>query len=242
MNKNTISPKKERKRSIRPVTARQQAVLDYLHNYFKSNGFWPSIREILENFGFKSTNAVQRHLHALERKGCISRAKGQARAYRLAAPASGGVSQNHATSTPFPTEIPEGTLPVVNIPLYGSIAAGYPDRVESAGVIGRLQIDVQTAGLGRRGVATKAFALRVRGESMIDAGIFDGDIVIVEPSEGTNGDIVAALIDGETTLKRLIVENNQPPYLKAENRNYPQLYPLNELVIQGVARSVVRSL
>ena len=77
---------------------------------------------------------------------------------------------------------------------------------------------------------------------MIDAEIYDGDNVIVEPREPRDGDIVAALIDGETTLKRYIHKLGEPPYLKAENELYPELYPVNELCVQGVAKAVVRSL
>ncbi len=77
---------------------------------------------------------------------------------------------------------------------------------------------------------------------MIDVGIFDGDTVIVEQCAPRDGDIVAALIDGETTLKRFMNKPGRSPYLKAENRHFPELHPVAELVIQGVARSVVRSL
>ena len=84
------------------------------------------------------------------------------------------------------------------------------------------------------------FALRVRGDSMIGAHIVDGDIVVLEDSkEVHNGDIVAALIDGETTLKRYVVERGWP-YLKAENPRYPKLIPARELKIQGVMVSLVR--
>jgi repressor LexA len=86
----------------------------------------------------------------------------------------------------------------------------------------------------------KAFAVRVRGDSMIDAGIFSGDIVVLEQKEAKPGDIVAALIDGENTLKRLIKENGRV-YLKAENENYPNLHPAEKLDIQGVVVSVLRT-
>ena len=135
--------------------------------------------------------------------------------------------------------IPEGAINVVNIPIMGSIAAGYPDRVEPAGEVNQLQVDIQTAGtFGHH----RSFALQVRGESMVDAEIYDGDNVIIEPREPRDGDIVAALIDGETTLKRYIHKQGDPPYLKAENKLYPELYPINELCVQGVAKAVVRSL
>lgn len=131
-------------------------------------------------------------------------------------------------------------MEVVSIPLYGTIPAGFPDGVESGGEIGRIQIDIETAGLRR---SRRSFALKVRGDSMIQAGIFDGDIVIVEPGMPESQQIVAALIDGATTLKRFIrPANGRPPFLKAENPDFPEMHPVEELVIQGIVRAVVRQL
>ena len=100
-------------------------------------------------------------------------------------------------------------------------------------------MDIASAGYSSR---RRSFALQVRGDSMVDAEIYEGDMVVVEPRDPRDGDIVAALIDGETTLKRYIKKGNEPPYLKAENKFYPELYPVNELTVQGVAKAVVRSL
>jgi len=208
------------------LTLRQQEILGYLQHHMKSYGTWPSFREIESHFGFRSTNAVMGHLKALERKGYITRVPGQARTFRI-------------TMDLTDEAKPEDALDVIDIPIYGSIAAGYPDGVESAGEIGRLQIDTESAGVRR---SRRCFALKVRGESMIDVGILDGDTVIVEQAPPRNGDIVAALIDGETTLKRFINNPGKAPYLKAENRNFPELHPVSELVIQGIAKSVVRNL
>ncbi len=211
---------------MKELTLRQQEVLGYIQLHMREHGTWPSFREIEQHFGFRSTNAVMGHLRALERKGYISRVPGQARTFRINLDLS---EENQ----------PREALDVVEIPIYGSIAAGYPDGVESGGQIGRLQIDAETAGIRR---SRRTFALRVRGESMIDVGIFDGDTVIIEQAPPRDGDIVAALIDGETTLKRFVNRPGRPPYLKAENRNFPDLHPVSELVIQGVARAVVRNL
>jgi len=167
------------------------------------------------------------HLKALENKNFISRVPGQARAFRL--------SSNARPYRAMPTDAPP-----LSIPIFGSIAAGYPDHVESAGIVGTLQIDVSTSNVRN---ADNSFALKVRGESMIDAGIFDGDIVVLEMGIPNHNDIVAALIDGETTLKRFMHPNRaDTPYLKAENKLYPDLIPINQLEIQGIARSFVRSL
>jgi repressor LexA len=102
---------------------------------------------------------------------------------------------------------------------------------------GHISLDTRSVNASKNG---RTFALRVRGDSMIDAHILDGDIVILEDRKDVqNGDIVAALIDGETTLKRYITEHGRP-YLKAENPLYPNLIPARELRIQGVLVSLVR--
>lgn len=214
--------------TMKDLTHRQKEILTFIEHYEWRNGFWPSIREIQEKFNFKSTNAVMGHLRALEKKGAIERIHGQARTFRI-----------HRPDAPDRGELPDNASEVVDIPVMGDIAAGYPDRVEPAGEIGRLQVDIASAGYSNR---RRSFALQVRGESMVDAEIYEGDMVVVEPREPRDGDIVAALIDGETTLKRYIKKGNEPPYLKAENKFYPELYPINEMTVQGVAKAVVRSL
>lgn len=218
--------------TMKALTERQIEILDFVSDYEWRHGFWPSIRNIQMQFEYKSTNAVMGHLRALERKGAIQRIPGQARTFKINRP--------DQTNSPFdePT-LPENASEVVDIPVYGAIAAGYPDRVESSGAVGKIQVDIQNAGFSNR---KQSFALEVRGDSMVDAEIYDGDRVIIEPKEAHDGDIVAALIDGEVTLKRLISKTGEPPYLKAENKNYPELHPLNELEIQGVAKAIVRSL
>ncbi|MDR2982932.1 MAG: transcriptional repressor LexA [Puniceicoccales bacterium] len=221
---------------MKKLTSRQQLFLDFLAKHYANHGYWPSIRDIQDHFQLKSTNGVLGHLRALERKKYISRVPGTARAYHLTKPGSAPVK-----SAPIhePASIPFAMENMLEIPIYGSIAAGYPDGVESSGVVAKLQIDAETARVRRK---DGIFALRVRGESMVNAGIFDGDTVILEQAQPRDGDIVAALIDGQTTLKRYIQKRNQTPFLKAENPSFPNIYPITELIIQGVARSIVRSL
>ena len=208
---------------MKSLTKRQREVFDFLRICAHENGYWPSFREIQDHFGFRSTNAVMGHLRALETKGAISRVPGQARTFHIA---------DHIGSI-IPSEAGE----IVEIPIFGSIAAGYPDGVEQGDALGRLQVDVRSAGNQRNN-----FALRVRGDSMIGAGIFDGDTVVVEPKQPRPGDVVVALIDGESTLKRFFRNNAGFPFLKSENENYPEMHPVGELVVQGVARSVIRDL
>jgi repressor LexA len=124
---------------------------------------------------------------------------------------------------------------IVDVPVYGSIAAGFAETTEQQEE-DTVSIDATTLGLGRnKGI----FALKVRGDSMINAGIHDGDVAILENREPQAGAIVAALIDGETTLKRLVHQRGRY-YLRAENPKFPDLIPLAELTVQGVLVALVR--
>lgn len=211
------------------LTDRQQEILTYIRLHASNRGYWPSIREIQAHFRFRSTNAVAGHLRALEHKHAITRVPGHARAYRLVGdPAFVGAQT-------MPGDASSG---VMTLPVYGQIAAGYPDGVEPGVAIAEIQVP---SSFGLR-PQRRPFALKVRGDSMQDAGIEDGDVVIVEPREPRHREIVAALIDGATTLKRFIAPGDCPPYLKAENPAYPDIHPVAELIIQGVATSVVRRL
>jgi repressor LexA len=197
------------------ITNRQQEVLDFIKESQAHTGLIPTTREIQKRFGFASQTAAVNHLRALERKGMIQRAAGRARAAVL-------TSQLNREA-------------ILDIPIYGQIPAGMAETVEPE-TEGMVSIDAASCGLKKeRGV----FALKVRGDSMINAGINDGDLVILEKAEPRNGSIVAALIDGETTLKRYVV-NRGRPYLKAENPRYPDLVPVQELRIQGVMAVLIR--
>jgi repressor LexA len=197
------------------LTAKQQAVLDFLKAEHRRTGLIPSTREIQAHFGFASQTAAMSHLRALERKEAVIRLPGKARAVM------------------FPDEMDREEI--MDIPLYGSIAAGMAeDQVQDQESC--LSIDIATLGLRN---SAKTFALKVRGESMIDAHICDGDTVILEFKEPRDGDVVAALIDGETTLKRYVV-NKGKSYLQAENEQFPDLIPARELVIQGVMVALLR--
>ena len=198
------------------LTTRQQELLDFLKITQSQTGVMPSTREIQAHFGFASQTAAMSHLRALERKGVIVRLAGKARAVI------------------FPEELEREEI--VDIPLYGSIAAGMAEATEEEKE-GCISIDIASLGIPRN---SRTFALKVRGESMIDAHICDGDTVILEFREPRHMDIVAALIDGETTLKRFIMERGRS-YLRAENADFPDLIPARELVVQGVLVGLLRS-
>lgn len=197
------------------LTERQKEILAYLRMTHRQTGIMPSTREIQHYFGFASQTAAMSHLRTLEKKGVIQRLAGKARA------------------VVFPEDLDRGDL--MDVPVYGSIAAGMAQEadVEAQGCI---SVDISALGIPKH---AKTFALKVRGQSMIDAHICEGDTVILELREPRKGDIVAALIDGETTLKRYLVEDQQP-FLRAENPDFPDLIPVRELVIQGVMVALLR--
>ena len=196
------------------LTDKQSAVLEYIRER-RTEGFsMPTVREIQQRFGFSSPFAATRHIMALEKKGFLNRAGGRARSMIL-----------HDPHTPR----------WLNIPLLGAIPAGLP--IEAVEQPDRsITVDADSLRLPKN---PRTFALEVRGDSMIGAGILDRDIVILELAEARDRDIVAALIDGETTLKRFLVQKNRP-FLRAENPKYPDLIPAQELVIQGVFRALIR--
>ena len=196
------------------LTERQRDVLEFIQCEQREKGITPSTREIQHHFGFASQTSVMQYLATLERKGFLDRHARKARALIT----------------------PVQRVRITDVPIYGQIPAGMATLTEQT-IEGHVSLDMRSVNASKNG---KTFALRVQGDSMIDAHIVDGDIVILEDRKDVqNGDIVAALIDGETTLKRYVTEHGRP-YLKAENPLYPNLVPARELRIQGVMVSLVR--
>jgi repressor LexA len=192
------------------ITDHQQVVLDFSWDSPADKGVMPSLREIQGHFEFGSWFGAHERLLTLEKEGAMQRSGGAVRSIAVA-----------------------GNL--VHIPLLGMIPAGYPSDQEQQSDR-CLSIDEDTLQLPKN---ARTFALEVCGDSMIDAHIVAGDVVIMELRDPTHRDIVAALIDGETTLKRFLVHKGKP-FLRAENSKYPDLIPAHELVIQGVFRALLR--
>ena len=160
----------------RPLTPRQAQILEYLREEIEQRGLPPTIREIGEHFGIRSTKGVEDHLAALERKGAIQRQRGKSRAIRI-------------------PDRPDLRAAKV-VPLLGRIAAGHPVlAVENH--MGSYVLDEALVGVG------ETFLLRVDGDSMRDASILDGDLVIVRSQETARvGEIVAARLGEDATVKR----------------------------------------
>lgn len=200
------------------LTKRQRQVLDFVQSVQRTGDSPPTLREIATHFGFKSSRAAADHLDALKRKGFLESERGKARALRVTSPLAKLRSR------------------VVDIPLFGSIPAGLPQAREQDAE-GCISVDVESIGYKP---TRNAFALRVTGDSMIGRHILDGDFVVLEHGpEPRNGQVVAALIDGASTLKTFVLKSGKP-YLKAENPRYPDLIPAQELMIQGVFKALIR--
>ncbi len=200
------------------MTNSQQMVLEFIEQYSDEHQRPPTVREIQGHCGFKSPRAVSYILEKLEAARLILR-------------------QSHSRGL-FSTRPQAAPMTSVQLPLFDSIPAGLPDRFEGGEAPSTLRFVPSTLGIRD---PHRAFAVRVKGESMIEAGIFEGDLVILEKKEATPGDIVAAFIDGETTLKRLIKKDGKF-HLKAENPRYADLHPMDSLSVQGVVVSVLRQL
>jgi len=203
------------------LTSRQQSILDFILEFRRRHGCSPSIPEIQKAFGIRSPNGVAGHLLALEAKGVIRRARRGSRQIDVTGPLDAVKSLSF------------------DLPLFGRVPAGPPDSFAAAPPEGCVTVDETSLGFHPK---EGCFALKVRGDSMRDAGILDGDMVVVEPTPSPRANqIVVALIDGDSTLKRLVRVKGKW-FLKAENAAYPELYPRSDLVIQGVVRTVIRRL
>ena len=199
-------------------TRKQQRILDFILKWRQSAGNSPSFQEIADHFGFRSLNSVTKHLRLLRQKRLLDSASGKARSLRITSPLAKLRSR------------------LADIPIFGSIPAGTPQTREQEAE-GCTTVDVKSLGFTP---TRNTFALRVSGDSMIGKHICSGDIAIFEfGADARNGQIVAAYVDGQSTLKTFIVKNGKP-FLRAENPKYPNIIPAEELTIQGVFKGLIR--
>jgi repressor LexA len=193
------------------LTKRQKEILDFIRNYRREHGISPTQREIRETFHLSSFGTVQKHLKRLEEKGALSREWNRSR----------GIA---------PKDAAEGSR---GVPLLGLVAAGRPIEPfphEEA-------IEVPAALLGKG----EHFVLRVRGESMIEDGILDGDFVVVARREkAESGQTVVALVRGEATLKRYYAEGARIRLQPANSAMRPMTVDARDVTIQGVVTGLIR--
>jgi repressor LexA len=201
---------------MRELTTKQKRILELIAESVEKQGYPPTYQQLCDVLGISSKNGVKKHIDALVSKGFLEK-DSSPRGMRI-------INADYKPHVSNENEVP----------LIGHIAAGFPilaeENVERYVPVPRHLI--QTEG--------RYYALRVRGDSMVNAGIFEDDLVIVRASDRANhNDIVVALIDGEVTVKRFIHQGSLK-YLKAENPVYPDLYPLESFAIQGKVVGLIR--
>jgi repressor LexA len=207
------------------LSLRQQKILDFIRRFSRDHGFPPTIREIGEEVGISSTSVVNYNLNALEKKRLIERDRNVSRGLRLTEAFEQGASLRD----------------VVRIPVWGRIVAGEPLPVPEGGSFPDETVDLA---VGMLDDAEDVYALEVDGDSMIDALINSGDVVLMKrQNDARNGDMVAALLRGEeTTLKRFYLEGDRVRLQPANPTMKPIYVPANEVEIQGKVIMVIRSL
>lgn len=205
----------------RSPTERQERILEVIRDFTESHGYPPSVREIGERVGLSSSSTVQSHLKSLEKRGLIHRDPTKPRA--LIATGSAAMTARHEA-------VPDAAV----LPIVGRVAAGTPITA-TENLDGELVVPAEFA---RK---AGSFVLRVQGESMIEAAILDGDLIVVAPQpDAANGEIVVALVDGEATVKRFYRENGRIR-LQPENRTMEPLYP-DDVTIVGRVGAIFRRL
>jgi repressor LexA len=196
------------------LTKRQKEILDYIEESIAGNGYAPTLEEIGERFELRSMATVHKHLSNLEEKGLIRR------------------KWNHSRAIEVPDRRPKAAS--VTVPLLGRVAAGRP--IEA--IEGNDTIDVPQNLIGKR----DTYALRVTGDSMMEEGILDGDVILVEDRpDPRNGDCVVATVEGEATVKRFYREKNGSVRLQPSNSAYkPIVVSGGDLKIRGAVVGLVR--
>ena len=199
---------------MQPLTKRQREILDYLNEFIEQHGYAPSLEEIGRRFGLSSLATVHKHLTNLQDKGFIRRAWNRSRSVELVPTRMGGRA--------------------LDLPLLGYVAAGAP--IEA--VVSNETVTVPEDLVGTR----DTYALRVRGNSMIDEQIRDGDVVVVEDRQtARNGEMVIALLEGaEVTLKKFYRENGHIRLQPANDAVAPIIVRADMVQVQGVVVGVMR--
>ena len=197
------------------LTDRQNKILDYIRDVTKVRSYPPSVREIGEAVGLSSSSTVHNHLNQLERRGLIKRDPSKSRTVQLVRDAEADQQRRNA----------------VSVPVVGNVAAGAPILAEQ-NIEDHMLLSSELAQEG-------FFLLRVRGDSMINAGILDSDLVLVRPQhDAPQGSIVVALVDGDATVKRF-ERGNGHVRLVPENPAYEPIVTTNVSLV-GVVRGVIR--
>ena len=199
---------------MQPLTKRQREILDFLNEFIEEHGYAPSLEEVGKRFGLSSLATVHKHLTNLQDKGFIRRAWNRSRSVEL-----------------VPTRVGSRAL---DLPLLGNVAAGVP--IEA--VVSAETVSVPEDLVGKR----ETYALRVRGDSMIDEQIRDGDVVIIEDRKtAENGEMVIALLQSaDVTLKKFYRDNGRIRLQPANENLKPIMVDADQVQIQGVVVGIMR--
>jgi SOS regulatory protein LexA len=194
------------------LTRKQKDVLDFITEYVRENGYSPTQKEIQENFGFKSLGSVQDYIKYLTSGGYLN-------------------NDSHSVRGLMPSTVQQNSE---EIPLLGSIAAGTPiEAIEHSDMI---SVPVHMLGRGQH------YALKVKGESMIEEGILSGDVAIIKhATQAENGQIVVAVVDNETTLKRFFKKAKQIELHPANKMMKPIIIKDKECEIRGLMVGLIRT-
>lgn len=212
------------------LSKRQQSIYEYICSYTKDHGYPPSVREIGSAVGLASPSTVHMHLKALEEKGYIKRDSKKPRTIEVVPEES--AASDHGTKLVDVHEDVDKN--VIQLPLVGRVAAGLPILAEQ-NVEEVLTLPTSIVG------DASSFIIRVRGQSMINAGIFDGDYIVVkEEHEAHNGEIVVALIDDSATVKTFYKEDGHVR-LQPENDAMEPIYADNPTIL-GRVTALIRSI
>jgi len=225
---------------MHPLTDRQREVLRFIAQQIEACGYPPTIREIGEALDIRSTNGVNDHLKALERKGFLTRDPVKSRALIPTAAGREQLGEPGGKVVPFRPGAPRAGTRLVDVPIVGRVAAGQPilaqERVEDT-----VQVDAFLLGTNK-----KVYGLRVQGDSMVGDGILPGDYVFVKKQlHAQDGEIVVAMIDDEATVKRVYFEGDRVRFQPSNPRMAP-IYvresDFRSTMILGVVVGVYRKL
>ncbi|HJS09821.1 transcriptional repressor LexA [Sphingopyxis sp.] len=222
------------------LTAKQHELLHFIQERLDTSGISPSFEEMKEALGLKSKSGIHRLISALEERGFLRRLPNRARALEVlkmpeAAKATAPVRENIVPLRKTPPALkPIAANDIIEVPLHGKIAAGVP--IEAFEDHNNLAVPAALLGSGEH------YALEVSGDSMVEAGIFDGDYALIQKaSTAREGDIVVALVDGQDATLKYFRREGQMIRLDPANAAYePQRYPADRVIVQGRLSGLLR--
>lgn len=221
------------------LTAKQHELLHFIQQHLDASGISPSFEEMKEALGLKSKSGIHRLISALEERGFLRRLPNRARALEILKAPDGGVQAPVRDNVvplrkPAPTLKPIAANDIIEVPLHGKIAAGVP--IEAFEDHNQLAVPAALLGAGEH------YALEVSGDSMVEAGIFDGDYALIQKvSTAREGDIVVALVDGQDATLKYFRREGRMIRLDPANSSYePQRYEAERVIVQGRLSGLLR--